>query len=99
MLTNTHPCSVTHGTNGHTHGLWPPSFTFRCEYSTQELPEPPLPHLSPSCPLLTCAHMHTAHLHHSCHAHTRTCPHARLHAPMPPGTPPPPHTLGHSHLH
>jgi len=84
MLTNTHSRSVTHGTNCHTHGLWPPFFTFGREYSTQELPEPPPPpHLSPSYPHLTCAHMHTARPHHSCHAHMHTHLHAHLHAPMP----------------
>ena len=57
------------------------------------------PHLSPSYPHLTCAHMHTARPHHSCHVHMPTCPHAHLHAPMPPGTPPPPHALSHSRWH
>ena len=51
------------------------------------------------CPHLTCEHMHTARPHHSCHAHMLTHLHAHLHAPMPPGTPPPPHALSHSHWH
>src|SRR5882724_5607616 len=51
------------------------------------------------CPHLTCAHMHTAFPHHSCHAHTCTCSHVHLHAPTPPGMPPLPHALGHSGCH
>jgi len=83
MLTNTHSCSVTHGTNGHTHGLWPPFFTFGREYSTQELPElpPPSQPFLPSSHLCTHAHSMPTPLMPCTHAHTPACTPACLHAP------------------
>src|SRR5882724_365656 len=67
-----------------THGLWPPFFTFGCEYSTQEPPEPPPPPSQPFLPsshLCTHAHSMPAPLMPCAHAHTPTCTPACSHAP------------------
>src|SRR5882724_443633 len=93
MLTNTHSRSVTHSMNGHTHGLWPPFFTFGCEYSTQELPEPPPPPPLPPppppwhSPTTSCPQSFTlAHTPSCTHSCTNACPRALPHI-LPPTRP------------